>query len=437
MSTGGWEAARLRVRRQIGSSAFQTWFAEVEGSYEDDRLVVSCPDTFVRDWIAMRYDALLQKASGARPGIVYRARKSAQIARGSVRSQESVAPSPSAAPASESSSPSAASERTFGNFVGGQENALALEAARSLLGGELGGCNPLLINGPSGVGKSHLCEAIQNAHQESVLYRSSEEFTSEVTQGIRGNRMAEIRHRYRRAANVLILEDIQFLENKKATQIELFHTLEHLVSRGRPVVLTCDRPPHQLHGLDEKLRSRLASGLVANMVPPEIESRIRILRESASAGGVHLTDSCLEILANRPVHSTRDLLSGLTQVVARATLLRRAIDEALVHESLGAISAPSPRRSIEAISSQVAASFGLSLDQLRTRSRKAKISRPRQIAMFLCRRFTDASLQEIADLFDRDHSTVSYAIEVVENRTLTKPQLRYELQEIATRLGLS
>ena len=429
MSTGGWEATRVRVRRKIGLSAFQTWFAEVEGSFEDGRLIVSCPDTFVRDWIVMRYDTIVQRACDAPRGIVYRARKSAQAVPEAARFAES-RPGPSTA----AQQPGAGDQRTFDNFVSGQENALALEAARTLLDGSLGGCNPLLLTGPTGVGKSHLCEASQNAHPEPILYRAREEFPSEGTQGIRGNRMPEVRHRYRRAANVLILEDIQFLENKKATQIELFHTLEHLVSRGRPVVLTCDRPPHELRGIDEKLRSRLTSGLVAGMVAPEMASRTRILRDSAAAGGVHLPDGCLQLLASRPVHSTRDLLSGLRQVVARATLLRRQIDLKLVHEALGAISVPTPRRSIHDISSAVARTYGLGLEQLQTRSRKAQFSRPRQIAMYLCRQLSEASLQEIADLFGRDHSTVSYAVEAVEKRTLSKPQLRYELEEIANRL---
>jgi chromosomal replication initiator protein len=310
-----------------------------------------------------------------------------------------------------------------------------LEAARAIARGEAGHCSPLLLTGRSGAGKSHLCRAIRGARPEQTAFLSSEEFTSEVTQAIRSDRMASVRARYRRHLNVLILEDVQFLQGKRATQMEFFHTLDHLISRGKPVVLTSDRPPAELDGLEERLRARISSGLVAYIGPPEIETRRAILRARASAGGVRLPDEVVELLAARPIDAPGALVSSLNQVVARATLLKRPVTLELVHEALRAVDVPGRRRSIEEIMQIAARASGVTVEELRGRSRRRRIVRPRQLAMFLCRRFTDASLAEIGRAFRRDHSTVIYSLEQIEMRTVEQPQLRYELESLASRLG--
>ncbi len=421
---GGWEAVRQSVRQRIGARAFDAWFGSLEGEIEGATLSIRCPDRFSRDWIRGRYADVLVEA--AQPlAIEYRvgphkpAEGSRPPARGPARA---VAPAPRAEPG-------------FESFVAGPANALALEAARAVARGETGRCNPLVITGGAGVGKTHLCEAIRALADGSVVYRSSEEFTSEVTQAIRSDRMSTIRQRYRRAANLLILEDLQFLPGKRATQIELFHTLDHLLSRGRAVVLTADRPPGEIDGLDRQLASRAASGLVARIGPPEQDTRRAILRAKAAAGGVRLPVPCLELLAERAVESVRDLLAGLNQVVARATLLKQSITVDLVRESLATVDVPGRRHSLEEIIGLVARAYSVSVDELHGRSRKRSVSRPRQLAMYLCRRYTDASLKEIGRSLHRDHASVLYAIDAVERRALEQPQLRYQLETLAARLG--
>jgi len=247
--------------------------------------------------------------------------------------------------------------------------------------------------------------------------------------------MANVRQRYRRSANVLILEDVHFLRGKRATQVELFHTIDHLLARGRSVVMTSNQSPAELHELDPALRSRLTSGLVAHIGPPELATRYEILRAKAAAGGVRIPDRCVEQLAVRPISSVRELLAGLNQVVARATLLKQTITEELVGEALSAVEVPGRRRSLEEIIDLVARAYSLDADMLRSRSRRRRITRPRQLAMYLCRRYTDASLAEIGRALQRDHTSVLYAIDVVERRTLEQPQLRYELEALAARLG--
>ncbi len=419
---GGWEAVRLSVRRRIGARAFDAWFGSLEGTLVGDRLVVECPDAFVRSWVQGRYDGALREAARGRR-IEYR------VLEGSAPESPTSAET---GPERPRSSPAAAVD--FDTFVAGPANALALEAARAVARGESGRCNPLVLAGPSGVGKTHLCQAIRGSADEGVVYRSSEEFTSEVTQGIRGDRMPAVRHRYRRTANLLILEDVQFLHGKKATQVELFHTLDHLLARGRSVVLTADRPPAEIAGLDPGLASRLGSGLVACIGPPETETRRTILRDKAAGAGVRVPEECLELLARRPIASVRDLIAGLNQVVARAALLKQPITGELVREALATVSVPGRRHTLGDILELVARTYSLSVQELRSRSRKRHVARPRQLAMYLCRRYTDASLKEIGRALERDHTSVLYAIDAVERRTVEHPPLRYQLEALAAKL---
>jgi chromosomal replication initiator protein len=252
---------------------------------------------------------------------------------------------------------------------------------------------------------------------------------------MRTGQMETIRHRYRRSLNVLILEDVQFLAGKKATQIEFFHTLDHLLSERKRVVVSADRLPHEIEGLHEGLRSRMASGLVAYIGPPELETRRAILREKASAGGFRLDAECLEILARRPVDSVRDLLAGLNQVVARASLLRVRPSPDLIHAALESVDVPGRRHSVDEVAALVSHAYSVTPDDLRSRSRKRRIVRPRQLAMYLCRHYTDASFLEIGQRFRRDKSSVRYAVEAAERRILEQPQMRYELESLAARLS--
>lgn len=447
--TGGWEAVRTAVRERVGASAYGAWFSALDGEIDGRSLVVSCPDRFTRDWISRRHsDTLLESARLVARDLEHvvlrvdealsanaseRPLASAQYPAGT-RGPRALSGARGAQARAE---PEFASEPCFESFVSDPGNVLALEAARAVARGEAGSCSPLLLTGASGAGKSHLCRAIRRARPRQTAFLSSEEFTTEVTQAIRADRMAGVRARYRRSLNVLILEDVQFLQGKRATQMEFFHTLDHLVSRGKPVVLTADRPPAELDGLDERLRARISSGLVAYMGPPGIDTRRAILLDKAAAGGVRLPDEVVELLAARRIESPGELVSTLNQVVARATLLKRPVTLELVHEALRAVDIPGRRRSLDEIMQIAARASGVTVAELRGPSRRRRIGRPRQLAMYLCRRFTDASLAEIGRAFCRDHSSVIYALGQVERRTLERPQFRYELEALAQRLKLS
>jgi chromosomal replication initiator protein len=416
------------VRDQIGPRAYDAWFRTLEGEVQGQRVVVRCPDRFSRDWIRERYGEVLQRVSPRGAAIEYEVQARETGARGTQPVAEVRSVVAGAEP-----QPRTAAEG-FEAFVAGPGNALALEAARAVARGNAGRCSPLFLHGLSGLGKTHLCRAIRATLGGAALYRSSEEFTSEVTQAIRSGEMQRVRQRYRRSANVLILEDVQFLAGKQATQVELFHTLDHLLGAGRPVVLSADRAPVELDGLDPKLRSRMASGLVACIEPPDLDTRRAILRDRAARGGVRLPAECLEQLVGRPVTSVRDLVSGLNQVIARASLLGQPIGTELVAQAIAAVDVPGGPRTIEQIMRGVARAYGLEPDELRSRSRRRRVVRPRQLAMYICRSSTDASLKDIGRAFNRDHTSVMYAIGVVEQRVAQKPQLRYELEALVRRL---
>jgi chromosomal replication initiator protein len=216
--------------------------------------------------------------------------------------------------------------------------------------------------------------------------------------------------------------------------VELFHTLDHLLARECAVVLSANRVPHELAGLDPALRSRMTSGLVARIAAPELDTRRAILRDRAAAGGVRLPEACLETLASRPVRSVRDLVAGLNQVIAHATLLRRPITPELVATALSDVEISAPVHTLEQILELVASAYGLSRADLSRRSRERRLARPRQIAMYLCRRYTDASLAEIGRALGRDHTSVLHATRSVEARIAERPQLRYELEALARRV---
>ncbi|MFI5314327.1 MAG: chromosomal replication initiator protein DnaA [Myxococcota bacterium] len=430
MTTGGWEVVRSALGKRVGASAFDAWFRTLDGRLEGETLVLRCPDRFTRDWLRSRFGRVIEECAAGAREVDYRIDPSAPPTAPEAQPDSLRADAPD-----ESLEPACVQDHLFERFVADPGSALALEASRAVARGQGGRCNPLFLVGGTGSGKTHLCRAIYGSVGSAALYRSSEEFTTEVTEALRAGQMPRIRQRYRRQANMLILEDVQFLAGKRATQVELFHTLDHLVSHGRTVVLSADRQPSELDELDPKLRSRMASGLVARIAPPESATRRAILRERAARGGVRVPDPCLDLLAERELASVRDLIAGLNQVVARASLLRAPITPELVAQALDAVDMPGRPRSLDEIVAEVTRAYGLAPEALRSRSRKRVVTQPRQIAMYLARRYTVASLADIGRAFGRDHTSVMYAIDVVERRIVERPQLRYELEALAARVS--
>jgi chromosomal replication initiator protein len=352
------------------------------------------------------------------------------------------APVPAAVPATMSAAPVQVElPYRFDNFVVGDCNALAREASLAVAR-TTQHVNPLFLwSEEPGRGKTHLARAIvaeaQAAGSRRVLYASAETFTNDFMSCIRDKRMDRFKRRYREGCDLLVVEDVQFLERKKATQLELFHTMIHLLDVGAWVVMTGNRLPVELSGIDARLQSQMSAGLVAELEAPDATVRREILRRSAASGGVRLPEDCRELLVDRVRGNLRDLEGVLIQLVASASLLKRPIDMELTQNALRKV-APMTREEkqleVAAVLDVVASFFKTRVEALAARSRRRDVLVPRQLAMYLCRRYTDASVADIARLFGREHPSVRNACKRVERRIMESAPARYQLEALCARL---
>jgi chromosomal replication initiator protein len=352
---------------------------------------------------------------------------------------------------------------SFESFVVGPCNALAREAALALARARQRDLRLLYLGGESGMGKTHLARATAaearrhgslvappgplSAREErgakgkggSVVYSCAEQFTSEFVSAMRSGHSEDFKRRYRGRIGLLVVEDIQFFSGRAKTQLELFHTLQHVLDTGGRVLLTGDKTPQQLTGLDERMRAQVRRGFVAELEPPDAIVRRHILRSKAAAGGVRLPADCLDLLVEASQGSVRDIESMLIQVVTTSSLLGRAIDLDLTRDAIELKSSTNPKASprtlaVSEIVGIVAAFFGKRPEALAVRSRRRDVLIPRQLAMYLAHRFTDASYAEIGRSLGRDHPAVRNAIQRIERQVLENAPIRYQLEALSERI---
>jgi chromosomal replication initiator protein len=336
---------------------------------------------------------------------------------------------------------------TFDSFTVGPGNALAREAAMALASppsaGAALGLNQVFVVSGAGLGKTHLARAAVVEGARSIgaraRYTTAETFTSEFTSAIRANKMQGFKRRYRGECDLLVMDDVQFLEGKDATQLEFFHTMQHVLNAGGRVLLTGDRFPQELTHLDPRVRARISSGIVAELEPPDEGLRREILRAKAAHGGVRLPDDCVDLLTDRVEGNVRELEGALIQLVTMASLFKRSIDLDLARESLEgrtrSLRVVRTPATTQLVIETVAGFFKTSPEALASRSRRRDVLVPRQIAMYLCRRFTDASLADIGRALNRDHPSVANAIRKIERDLLENVRLRYTVEALIARLG--
>ena len=449
-----WDGALARLSAEMPLLALKAWILPLGIHADGGTLVLTAPTSFHAERVRTRYLSavemqLMHEAGEAVPVRIEVAAEPAAFARvpraesaPSARADAEL--SPTRAPMLRVEAPAVPAAQlallhTFDTFVVGPANALAREASFALARGRTLGAGTLFLAGPPGTGKSHLARAVVHEARangaERALYASAESFTSELMAAIRSNETPAFRRRYRRECDLLVLEDVQFFAGKNATQLELFHTVEHLRLVGARVVLTADRLPRDIARLDARLASQLASGLVAEMDPPDRELRRDILRDRAARGGFRIPDDCLELLADTVLGSVRDLEGVLMQLVASSVLLGSKIDRALAENALRKVAGPSgAAHSLDDVIDCVAQFFGLRRSELASRSRRRATLRPRQLAMYLCRQYTNASLSEIGRALGRDHPAVANALRAIERALLERAPLRYQVEELSARL---
>ncbi|HHV54170.1 MAG TPA: chromosomal replication initiator protein DnaA [Firmicutes bacterium] len=328
---------------------------------------------------------------------------------------------------------------TFDTFVVGQSNRFAHAACLAVAESPAVSYNPLFLYGGVGLGKTHLMQAIchhilERNPQARVLYVTSEKFTNELINGIQNKQMDQFRARYR-TLDILLIDDIQFVAGKDSTQEEFFHTFNALYEANKQIVVSSDRPPKEIPTLEERLRSRFEWGLMADIGTPDFETRMAILRRKATLEHLEVSQEVISYLAEQIKSNIRELEGALNRVVAYASLAGRELTVGLAAEALKPILSTVPGRvTIAAIQQAVAEYFAVSLDELRGKRRSKAVAFPRQIAMYLARELTDASLPQIGRDFGRDHTTVLHACEKVQAMLVNDRALQVHIQTLKDRL---
>ena len=443
-----WHAALGELQLGLTKANYDTWFKDTAiVSEEDDVYCVGVPNAFAREWLENKYRQQVRDSLRHLVGRTVDVRF-VTLTAASVRSDRPVAGSGgagsgpaqpvSAAPGQERRDGAAAAllnaRYTFSTFVVGSNNRLAHAAALSVAERPGHSYNPLFIYGGSGLGKTHLMHAIGHAvisrhPKKRVAYATSEKFTNEFINSIRGQKSEEFRERYRRI-DVLLIDDIQFLTGKEGTQEEFFHTFNAIHEEGKQIVLSSDRPPKAIERLEDRLRSRFEWGLIADISTPDLETRIAILRAKAEAQSVAVPPPVIDFLAQRIVSNIRELEGALTRIVAYATLSAVPVTTQLAQEMLQNI-LYNPRQktlSPDRIVETVARYYGVPSEQLRGKARDKQIVLPRQIAMYLMREETEAPLMRIGEaLGGRDHSTVLHGCEKIEREMAENDDFRRDV----------
>ena len=426
-----WRTIRAELQRLVGTSAFEIWLAPIQlESFDGDVLLLRAPAT-TEKWLIGRFGPVLERCVR-------------QVMGSHVRVSFVGAPSPQHEPAGRAGADGEPTDLNpryrFEQFVIGEGNRLAHGAALAVA--ELPGqaYNPLFLYAPPGLGKTHLLHAIGNYVLDfgggtTVRYTTAEAFTNHFISALSAKSLETFKHAYRHA-DVLLIDDVQFLASKARTEEEFFHTFNALYESGRQLVLTCDRLPRALVSIEQRLRERFEAGLVADIKPPDHATRVTILRKRAALDHIALTDpTVLDLIADRVPDNIRALEGALIRVVAFHSLTQRPIDRALAKEVLDAmypVARGAGPPSIAEVQAVVATHFRLSVEQLTSPSRAGNISWPRQVAIHLARDLTGASLPALGRAFGgRNHTTVLHACKRVSERLKNDQQVVDEIAELA------
>lgn len=454
-----WSRILNAAQAALPEQAFRTWLAPTQAvAISQDLLVVSTPNPFAVNWVEDKYADLLttlgESLFGRRFTLSVQFQANGKTA-ALPPSPLEIAPPPVHAPAQAPSAPVAAQSGirgsvplnpryVFDRFVVGGNNQLAAAAAHAVAEAPARHYNPLFIYGGVGLGKTHLMHAIGHEMlnrdpSKRVMYLSSERFTNEMVGAIQGGTMADFRRQYRQI-DLLLVDDIQFLEGKEGTQEEFFHTFNALHDAQKQIVLTSDRQPKEI-GLEDRLVSRFEWGLVADIKAPDFETRMAILRRKVEEDGLVIrgAEDVLTFIARNRTSSVREIEGAVIKLLAFSSLTGRPIDLPLAHEALGgAMKSGGPtsdQLSPERVRQKVAEAWNTTSEALQSKKRTKDLTVPRQVAMFLTRELFDVPLVEIGRLFGgRDHSTVIHSITKVEEDMAADPTFRQRVEQLRSSL---
>ncbi|MFO1069903.1 MAG: chromosomal replication initiator protein DnaA [Geminicoccaceae bacterium] len=455
-----WTQVCGQLRAEIGDTAFSTWLKPLDVSDIDgDRVVLAVPTQFLRDWVATHYADKIRAVWGrinpAVRSVLLQVRAGGSAA--PVRAPE---PVPAAEPVRQAATEPVAADGaagddglaleelgarldprfTFESFIVGKPNEFAMAAAERIATSVRPPFNPLFLYGGVGLGKTHLMHAIawrvkKLDPSRKVVYLSAEKFMYQFVRALRSKDTMTFKELFR-AVDLLMVDDVQFISGKDSTQEEFFHTFNTLVDRGRQIVISADRSPSDLSGLEERIRSRLGWGLVADIHPTTYELRLGILQSKAEQLQVEIPQRVLEFLASRISSNVRELEGALNRIVHQADLVHRPVSIEMAQEVLRDLLRASDRRvTIEEIQKAVVEHYGLKIADMSSSRRSRAIARPRQVAMFLSKALTTRSLPEIGKRFgNRDHTTVMHAVRQIEALSEKDTQLANDVEQLKRRL---
>lgn len=442
-----WQATLSELEKKISRPSFETWLKTTRPvSLHNDLLLVSVPNDFTKDWLISHYmkviNETLQNVSGNSYQVRFIAPRLDEIT--DEDNSEDIAPLPQHKEQAAFFTSSWLNPKyTFETFVIGGSNRFAHAASLAVSEAPARAYNPLFIYGGVGLGKTHLMHAIGHHVLElfaasRVMYISSEKFTNEFINSIRYNKTVEFRNKYRNI-DVLLIDDIQFLAGKEQTQEEFFHTFNALHENNKQIIISSDRPPKEIPTLEDRLRSRFEWGLITDIQPPDLETRIAILRKKAAQEKVTVPSDVILYIANNIFNNIRELEGALISVIACSSLTNRSIDLSLTEETLKNIIAGQEKPlmiTIEHIQKETAQHFALKPEDLKAKKRSKNVALPRQVAMYLARELTDASLPRIGLEFGgRDHTTVMHAHRKVTMDIQQNRQLKTMIEQIIVKLN--
>jgi chromosomal replication initiator protein len=435
-----WKNSLPIIKKEVGSSVFELWFEPIKPMSSDNgKIVLEVPNRFFKEWIADYHPSLIEDVLEGQLGeaveidFVIAKKEIPKIERQEANfekrkdrlARKGIFLNP---------------KYTFENFVVGASNEFA-HAATEAVSKEPGKTyNPLFIYGGVGLGKTHLIMALGNRIVDkrrnfNVLYVSSEQFTNEVVSAIRHSKTEELKEKYRNL-DMLLIDDIQFIENKPTTQDELFHTLNVLYQSGKQIVISSDRPPMEISKVTDRLRSRFSMGLIADIQPPDVETRIAIVQNKAAAEMMHLPDDVIEFIATKVNSNVRDIEGCLIRMGAHMSLTGAHASMAMAKTILkDFISEDDRPLTVDSIMKSVAEHYGIRVPDMKSKKRTKDIALPRQVAMYISRELTEASLSEIGKVIGgKDHATVIYASKQIVARRSRDDSFNRMIEKLMSKL---
>lgn len=435
-----WNKSLSIIEKKVGANAFELWFKPIKPSQlEEQSVLLEIPNRFFREWIEDYYPNLISEALEGIVGFPVTVRfKIAEKEDTAVKRMDARLEGRRQRLASKGIYLNP--RYTFDNFIAGPSNQFANAAAKAVADNPGMTYNPLFIYGGVGLGKTHLITAIGNKvadkrHDFNILYVPSDQFITEAVTAMRHGKTEELKKKYR-SPDLLLIDDIQFIENKTACQDELFHTINALYERQKQIVLSSDRPPIEIKSIEDRLRSRFGMGLIADILPPEIELKMAIIQKKAEMDKIPLTPDVINFLASKIKSNIRDLEACLIRLGAHSSLTGEPIDIAMVKNILrDMISDESKPVTVEQILKAVSDCFGIKHQEMKSKKRTKEIAMPRQVAMYISKQITNCSLSDIGKNFGgKDHATVIYACKQVEERRSRDEDLNRTIESLINRI---